>query len=148
MTAPTVSEEVLNLVRRYRTVGLPCHTAFGKIRLRVGGRIWAVTIPWPRAAWVVGELADQGLSGPIVAHERTEAWTLIASYSDDLPADSLVKSLLAATRSKIIPPGAEVPLPSPQGRECYWPQQPCAPRWLTWQVLDALDTVRIRELVR
>lgn len=111
--------------RFYRQVcGLPAgiDPAFGRISLW-SGSIGAITVPAQLGAQVKNHMREHGApAGPIVSHPRSKRWTMLVrpDVSNDVPLFSEMFRLNVT----LVPPGAEIALPSPVDDVRVWAQAP------------------------
>ncbi|WP_159841664.1 DNA-directed RNA polymerase subunit beta [Nocardia sp. CY41] len=84
----------------------------GRIVMRAGSMVWAVSVPEPLGRAVTDRLQSGGYGlGPIITHPHSRTWTFLVR--PDLPDDPRVFAGLFRDRVKVIRDGGLIALPSP-----------------------------------
>ncbi|MEU1550218.1 DNA-directed RNA polymerase subunit beta [Nocardia sp. NPDC005745] len=123
--ATTVLENPIARVRFYRNVcGLPAciDPSLGRISFW-SGSIGAITLPAQLGAQVKNHMQQTGATaGPVVSHPRSKRWTFI--IRPDVPDDVPLFAEMFRLNVTLVPPGAEIALPSPVDDVRVWAHAP------------------------
>jgi hypothetical protein len=123
--ATTILESPMARCRFYRnSCGLPARIEpeLGRISF-LAGSIGAITLPAQLGAQVKNHMQQSGSpAGPVVSHPRSKRWTFLVrpDVSNDVPLFAEMFRLNVT----LVPPGAEIALPSPVDDVRVWAHAP------------------------